>query len=312
MGGSSYFGVLDGPDCKTKSPNPRSLQPAQASNGCKLVHMETDVRTEFIGADSLLYAVSHRPWPPPDAPWVMTQTWNDLAFLHYAIEPRVIRALVPDVLTLDIYSGNAFVSVTPFWMNHVRPPGMPSVPGFSSFGELNVRTYVSYEGKPGVFFFSLDVSNLSAVWAARVFYRLPYWHAEIKVGGQKATASALRREASGFPEITYGLKRIHGPKAGDGMPEFRARYRPVAAAIEARPRSLHAFLAERYCLYAYNRQKLYRAEIHHLPWPLQQAEVEVEKNTMAVPVGLELPPEPDLCQFSRTLKVLVWGPERVA
>ena len=273
--------------------------------------MEQDVQTTYIGADSLLYATAHRPWPPPDGPWIMTQTWNDLAFLHYAVEPAALRALVPDVLTLDLYDGNAWLSITPFWMSNVRPPGVPPVPGLSKFGELNVRTYVTYRGKQGIYFFSLDAGNLSAVWGARVFYRLPYWHAKINVEGDLAHGVGLRRAARPGRDIQYKLKRIHGPRAGDEMPEFRARYAPTGEPQEARPRSLYSFLCERYCLYAWNRGRLYRGEIHHLHWPLQPAEIEIEKNTMAVPTGLRLPAQPDIVQYSRTLKVLVWPPERM-
>lgn len=277
--------------------------------------MEPEVRTEFYGAGSLLYATDHRPWAPPDGPWVMTQTWNDLAFLHFALEPHVLRALVPDVLTLDLYAGNAWLSITPFVLTNLRPPGVPALPLVSHFCELNVRTYVTYQDKPGIYFFSLDAANLSAVWGARVFYRLPYWHADMKakaLSGHLAHGGGFRKAA--VPEhvdIAYSSKRIHGPKALSGMPEFRARYAPTSAPLEAKPHSLESFLAERYCLYAFNRGRLYRGEIHHLPWPLQQAECEIEVNTMAEPVGLMLPQQPDLVQYSRTQKVLVWPPERL-
>ncbi len=273
--------------------------------------METEVRTEFYGAESLLYAVKHRPWLPPNGPWIMTQTWNDLAFLHYAIEPKVLRALVPETLTLDLYQGNAWLSVTPFVLSHLRPPGVPSLPLVSRFPELNVRTYVTYGGKPGVFFFSLDAGNLSAVWGARMFYRLPYWHADMKAEGSVASSRGLGRAAATDVEIAYRSRRIHGPRAESGPAEFRARYRPSGPSYEAAPRSLDQFLAERYCLYAWNRRRLYRAEIHHLPWPLQPCEVEVEKNTMAEPVGIRLPEAPDVARFSRVLKVLVWPPHRL-
>ena len=86
------------------------------------------------------------------APWIMTQRWNDLLFLHYSLPAEDVRAVVPEVLTLDTYERRAWISVVPFWINHLRPPGVPSVPWFSRFGEVNVRTYVSYDGKPGVYF----------------------------------------------------------------------------------------------------------------------------------------------------------------
>ena len=227
-------------------------------------------RTRFVGADSILFATAHRPWPAPMAPWIMTQRWNDLLFLHYSLPPEVIRPLVPDVLTLDTYKQRAWVSVTPFWINHLRPPGVPSLPWISHFSEINVRTYVSRDGKPGVYFFSLDASNLSAVWGARVFYRLPYWQAAVKVKGR------------GGPKIEYSTKRQHGPKPA----ELRCSYGPASRAFHAHPGSIEHFLCERYCLYAFSRKRLYRGEIHHLPWDLQEATVTVEENTMAQTAGI--------------------------
>jgi hypothetical protein len=229
------------------------------------------------------------------APWVMTQRWNDLLFLHYAISPEALRPLIPEVLTLDTYQHTAWVSITPFWINHLRPPGVPSLPWISHFAEINVRTYVSYAGKPGVYFFSLDASNLSAVWGARVFYRLPYWQASMKLEGR------------GKASIKCRSKRHHGPKPA----EIRLSYGPTSKPFHARPGSLQHFLSERYCLYSYNRKRLYRGEIHHLPWDLQNATQEIEHNTMAQTAGIELPLQPDLAYFSRELKVLFWPPERL-
>jgi uncharacterized protein YqjF (DUF2071 family) len=264
--------------------------------------MDSEVQTTWLGADSILYATAHRPWPLPDGQWLMTQSWHDLLFAHFAVEPKAIRGLVPDILTVDLYRGTAWLSVIPFWIANLRPPGLPPLPLISRFPELNVRTYVTYRDpdgmeKPGVYFFSLDAGNLSAVWGARLFYRLPYWHASMKIEGTDT--------------IHYRSRRIHGPKANDGMPEWRGSYRPVAPIKTATPGSLADFLVERYCLYAWNRGRLYRAEIHHLPWLLQDAEAEIEVNTMAQPLGLNVPPQPDVLSFSRTQKVLVWPPERL-
>lgn len=252
-------------------------------------------RTRWIGADSILFATQHRPWPAPMAPWVMTQRWNDLLFLHYEVPAEKLRELVPAVLTLDTYQQRGWVSITPFEINHLRPPGIPSLPWVSRFGEVNVRTYVTYQGKPGVFFFSLDASHLSAVWGARIFYRLPYWHAAMKM---------KRRDST---KIQYQSKRSHGPKPA----ELRLSCGPVGTEMHASQGSLEHFLCERYCLYAATKKRLYRADIHHLPWTLQAASAEVELNTMALTAGLELPAAADLTHFSRSLKVLVWAPERL-
>ena len=256
---------------------------------------QEESRTQWVGADSILFATAHRPWPTPMTPWIMTQRWNDLLFLHYPVEPEALRLLVPEVLTLDTYKQRAWVTITPFWINHLRPPGVPSLPWLSHFCEINLRTYVTYDGKPGIYFFSLDASNLSAVWGARMFYRLPYWQASMKVKGR------------GSPRIEYVSKRQHGPKPA----ELRCSYGPTSDRFHARPSSIEHFLTERYCLYAFSRKRLYRGEIHHLPWDLQQTTFEVEQNTMAQSAGVQLPPQPEVAYFSRELKVLFWAPERL-
>lgn len=255
----------------------------------------SDVETRWLGADSILFATAHRPWPLPTAPWVMTQLWKDLLFLHYPVDPGRLRPLVPEALTLDTYEHQAWVSVVPFEITRLRPPGVPAVPWLSKFPELNVRTYVTYKDKPGVYFFSLDAGNLSAVWGARVFYRLPYWHADMKIKG------------NGSPQIEYRSKRIHGPKPA----EFKGTYGPLGPVRTAVPGSRDSFLTDRYCLYAWNRNRLYTSEIHHLPWPLQRAQVTVETNSMASVAGIEVDEGAAFAQFSRKLKVLFWAPERL-
>ncbi|HEY3928490.1 MAG TPA: DUF2071 domain-containing protein [Candidatus Koribacter sp.] len=145
------------------------------------------------------------------------------------------------------------------------------------------------------YFFSLDAGNLSAVWGARVFYRLPYWHADMKIKGK------------GSMIVDYRSKRIHGPKPA----EFAARYGPTGPVRTAKPGSLESFLTDRYCLCAWNRKKLYRGEIHHLPWPLQEAKAVVETNSMAAVAGIHVDEREAICEFSRKLKVLLWAPERL-
>jgi uncharacterized protein YqjF (DUF2071 family) len=147
-----------------------------------------------------------------------------------------------------------------------------------------------------VYFFSLDAGNLSAVWGARIFYRLPYWHATIKVQGKGTT------------KLEYRCKREHGPKPAELVCSYGPAELTQHAAKEG---TLEHFLSERYCLYAFNRGRLYRGEIHHLPWPLQPAHCEIETNTMARPARLALPAQPDLAAFARELKVLFWAPERL-
>jgi uncharacterized protein len=217
----------------------------------------------------------------------MVQSWHDLLFAHWPVAKEELRPLVPAQLALDTFDGQCFLGVVPFWMSGVRARGLPAMPGVSRFPELNVRTYVTFGEKPGVYFFSLDAANLPAVWAARAFYHLPYFHA------------AMNAEV-GDQEIIYASRRHHGNA------EFRGRYAPRAPVRIHERGSLEHWLTERYCLYTVHRERVYRGEIHHQPWPLQDARAEIAVNSMAMSAGIVLPDTLALLHFSRRLDVLIW------
>jgi uncharacterized protein YqjF (DUF2071 family) len=281
--------------------------------------LQPEVQTQFVTAGSLLYSVEHRPWLPPDAQWLLSQTWNDLLFAHFAISPPVLRSLVPDALTLDLYDGVAWLTVSAFCINHLRPSGIPPLPGLSHFPQLILRTYVtmagkSGEAKPGLFYFSVDSANLSAVWCARIFFRMQYWHSSIQIGAAQIGAAQFdgtTTHARPAREriIHFRSSRLHGPAAFNGSANLEVAYAPEGEAERPRRGSLNEFLTERYCVYSWNRRKYYRTEVHHQPWPLQSATIEIRANSMAEPLGIALPAEPDLCHFSRSLKMLTWAPE---
>ena len=117
----------------------------------------------------------------PTAPWLMTQSWHDLLFAHWPLDPDALRSKVPANLPLDVFDGRAWIGVIPFHMTNVGPRGVPSLPDVSAFPELNVRTYVTLNGKPGVYFFSLDAASTLAVIGARTMFHLPYYRAAMAV-----------------------------------------------------------------------------------------------------------------------------------
>jgi uncharacterized protein len=220
----------------------------------------------------------------------MRQKWHDLLFMHWRVPPATLRPLIPASLELDQFEGSAWLGVVPFRMTGVRLRGTPGIPGLSAFPELNVRTYVSEGGKPGVWFFSLDAASAIAVAAARAWFHLPYFRARMSL------------EVAG-DEIRYQSHRTHR----DAPPaDLRVNYEPTGRISHAKPGTLEYFLTERYCLYAAAGEKIYRGEIHHPPWPLQPARAEIALNTMAASHGLELPPAPPLLHFSRFQDVWIW------
>jgi uncharacterized protein len=244
-----------------------------------------------MGSD--MQEVAHRPWPVPAGPWVMAQSWHDLLFAHWPVDVAVMRPLLPPQLQVDTFEGSAWCAVVPFRMTGVRLRGTPVLPWLSAFPELNVRTYVTCDGKPGVWFFSLDAGNALAVAIARAWFHLPYFRARM-----------ICVEREGW--IHYQSERTHrGPPSGS----LEGRYRPIGRVFFAQNGTLEYFLTERYCLYTTDeRGGIIRGEIHHPPWPLQRAEAELAHNSMAESLGIALVLRP-LLHFARRQDVLVWAPQ---
>ena len=231
--------------------------------------------------------VGNRPWPVPDEPWVQAQTWEDLAFLHWQVDPDELGKLLPPELPVDTYDDVAWLGITPFVLTNFRLRGMPPLPKLSTFPELNVRTYATVDDKPGIWFFTLDAASQLAVEAAKRVYRLPYHHARM---------SAER----------HGLfVQYESARAGAA---FSGRYRGEGDFFYAEPGSLEHFLTERYCLYTEDGGRLYRADIHHPPWPLQRGEAFVDLNTMS---PVPLPDDDPHVLFAVRQDVVVWALEEL-
>ena len=111
----------------------------------------------------------------------MRMRWEQLLFAHWPLPPHLLRPLIPQELDLDLRDGEAWLGIVPFTMRDVSPRLLPHIPSIADFHELNVRTYVSYRGKPGVWFFSLDAASRLAVRVARAAFHLPYFDAHMKL-----------------------------------------------------------------------------------------------------------------------------------
>jgi uncharacterized protein YqjF (DUF2071 family) len=217
----------------------------------------------------------------------LTMDWHDLLFAHWPVATERLRPLIPPGLELDTWGGSAWLGVVPFRMTHVRPLGVPLPGGRFAYGEINVRTYVSRRGRPGVWFLSLHGQDHLAAWAARRAFHLPYWYAQVRV----------RQAADGWIDVA---SRHDGARTA----LFRGRYRPTGPVVLAAAGSFEAFVTDRLALYAVTaRGRLLRADVEHAPWPLQAAELEVTLDTMAAAHGLALPDTPPHLLFSRHLAV---------
>ncbi|EDY82572.1 hypothetical protein VDG1235_2195 [Verrucomicrobiia bacterium DG1235] len=228
---------------------------------------------------------NHRPWAIPAAPWVLQQEWLDLLFIHWEIDPDALRPYIPPKLEIDTFDNKAWLAVVPFTMRGVGPRLCPKPKSISDFPEINIRTYVIKDGKPGVWFFSLDVPNRLPVLLARAFFHLPYFRAKMAVQAHDSkTHYQSQYQARSFDATYQG-----------------------AEPISPHPDSFEHWATELYCLYSQSKSgKLFRAEVQHPKWPLQKAICEISQNTMldAFPVG---PQHPSIL-YSAHIPVVAWWP----
>lgn len=216
----------------------------------------------------------------------MGQTWRHLLFAHWPIDAQLLRPLVPAALPIDEFDGTAWLGVTPFMIESLRIRGTMPLPIVNRFPELNVRTYTTIDGRPGVHFLRLDTPSTLAILAARSAFRLPYEHASIELTtDQDAGSTHVRAERE------------------DGTIELE--YEPVGPAVEPRAGTLEYFLTERYRLYTVDDEgRPAWAEIHHRPWPLQQASARIEV-TGYLPGGLEVDGDA-ITHVSERQDVVIW------
>ena len=221
---------------------------------------------------------------------VMRQTWTELSFLHWPLEPAKVRPLVPAALDLDLYDGAAWVGLVPFLIEDLTLPKAPAVPWLSNFPETNVRTYVTDQnGGRGVWFFSLDAARLIAVLGARAMYGLPYYWARMNVVPSNDSIRYFSRRYSGSHAHTE-IEIAKGP--------------PVA-----KPSELEIFLTARFRLYALRGKRLVKAEIEHQPWQLHQSVVSTLNQSLVTTAGFPGLGIPPFAHFGGRVDVRVGRPQ---
>ena len=237
-----------------------------------------------------LACVDHRPWPLPEGRWQWRQQWLDLGFIHYRVAVATLRPLVPSGLEIDTFDGTAWVSVVPFTMADLMIGNLPAIPPLRRFPELNLRTYVCAGGKPGVWFFSLDAACLPVVLGGRHLFGIPYHSA------------AMGREVDAAGMVFHSRRRSDGTA-------FMARFHSRGPVYSSERGSVEEWLTERYCLYAENRGKIRRLEVHHEKWPLQCADFDIARSDLLERAGIEALDSPPIFHFSPGVSVVTFTPE---
>jgi len=229
----------------------------------------------------ILLLDTHRPWPLRQERWRYYQEWNDALLLHWKVKPELLAPFIPGGLEIDLFEDGAWVSFVAFDMQAVRPRNVPAFAPVSSFHELNLRTYVRYKGKQGVYFLSIEAGKSLACFVARKMSQLPYRYA------------AITRAPNSF-QVQNNCSGTH----------FKLGFSKGNVIAEKQP--LDLWLTERYALFQDAGTYLNSFEIHHPEWPLRELAI----NSLSIhypafaALGLAAP---DLCHYSTGVPVLAWG-----
>lgn len=203
-----------------------------------------------------------------------------------------VRALIPERLELDLWEGEAYVGIVPFLMRDIAPSWLPNAMAFN-FLECNLRTYVHHDGRPGVWFFSLEASSWLAVQAARTGWGLPYHHARMSHHreGDEARFETVRRSDGATLKTRYRVGELLGP---------------------SKPGTLEHFFLERYLLYSVKGGRIELGQIHHTPYPARSVEVlEIEDSLVAAAGMPAVSGPPALMHFSEGVDVEVFAPRPI-
>ena len=224
----------------------------------------------------------------PDGSNSGTQRWESLLFCHWEIDPVDLRGHVPGELEIDTFEGRAFVGVVPFKMRNIRPAWLPRWLAMS-FYETNVRTYVISNGRPGVYFFSLDASSILAVWAARIGWSLPYYYASMAC--EQTDRGTVYRSHRRDRRASHSAAFQIGEQLGVSAPD-----------------TLEHFLFERYLLFVQRKGVMQFGQVHHEPYDVWTAEVTDIHDGLIESAGLpDLGRMPSLTHYSPGVDVEVFA-----
>lgn len=238
-----------------------------------------------MNTKAIQQATAHRPWPLRSKPWAFYQEWNRAFFLHWRVPHEWVQPMIPRGTALDTFDGSAWVSLVAFTMEKIRPRQLPPWPLISNFHEVNVRTYVTAENKPGIFFLSIEAGKRVSAWISAKVSGLNYEYASMQRMGEKYTSLNTKRN--------YRLD---------------AHYAVGKPILQKSP--LDIFLTEKYCLYMEKAGRPFRYEVHHQPWDLYHTSFSALTTDYTIgDCSLQSPPH--LVHYSPGVQVLAWTPDPV-
>ena len=229
--------------------------------------------------------------PRPLRATVLHQEWRDVVFLHWRVDPELVRPLLPAGTEPDLLDGATYVGLIGFRMVGLGFFGGPSVPHFGTFGEVNVRLYATdAQGRRSVVFASLDADRLVPVLAARAALALPYMWSAISAerDGDWISYRSQRR----WPQ--RGVTTDFGVRVGD----------PIAE-----PTREQAFVTARWGLHTRAFGATRHLSNSHPAWPLHDAELTGLDDGLVAAAGLSVEGPPTSVLYAPSVPVR-FGPAR--
>ena len=234
--------------------------------------------------DKILNTTDHRSWAMPQGKWKFYQEWNNVIFLHWEVELYELEKVIPEHLEIDLYKGKPWVSLVAFTMEKVRPRYLPSFSPISNFDEVNIRTYVKSNNKPGVYFLSIEGGKRLSCELAKQISGLPYQHSNIK---RSKTYFESKNSINGdILKMDFSIRDDVNYKT-----------------------SLDKWLTERYALFQNSKESINEFDIHHMEWPINNIDLN-ELDFRYQKFGKLLNSKPNKMQYSKGLKVLAWGKKK--
>jgi len=229
----------------------------------------------------LLKITEHRPWEMPSTAWKFYQEWNNAIFLHWQVDLTELKKFVPKELEIDLFEGKPWVSMVAFTMEKMRPKNMISFPPISNFDEINIRTYVKYKGKTGVYFLSIEGGSIVSCKLAKGISELPYRYSKIK------------REENSFNSSNT-----------DFNDELKIEY--IIGEKVSKKDKIDKWLTERYALFQDTESSINAFEIHHVEWPINNINIE-KINLNYSKFEKLINNNPDKAQYSKGVDVIAWN-----
>jgi len=232
----------------------------------------------------ILNITNHRPWDLPNESWKFYQEWNDSIFMHWQVEWNILEKFVPKSLQIDMFEGKPWVSLVAFTLENLRPRYVPPFPPLSNFHEINIRTYVKFNNKAGIYFLSIEGGKWLSCKIAKGIMELPYRYSKIKrpIGIYQST----NKEFNDQLHIEYEKGNTNIKKT-----------------------DLDKWLTERYALFQDSKNFINEFDIHHMEWPLEN--IRIKKLNVDYPRFKNLiKSKPDLAHYANGVQVLTWNKKK--